>query len=213
MLEHLAAFYGVERQVVQAADATANPPIPLILEDDERLRARAQLAPESFTTAGSEGSYRFWALAASSEVKDVAVQEGDPGDVILTILSTDGSGISGQPLLDLVFDEVYPRRPLTDRVTVQSATILEYQVPAVLTLYDGPDAEVVRTASQNAAQAYVDGNHKLGHDITIAGLHAALYVPGVQNVDLGTFAADLIIGPTEVGFCTLLTVTVGGRDV
>ena len=73
-LEHLAAFFGVMRAVVQVADPSVVPPIVEILEDDERfVRRRTQLALESFTTAGPRGSYQFWGLTASALVKDVSV--------------------------------------------------------------------------------------------------------------------------------------------
>ena len=213
ILDHLAAFYNVARQVVQPADDSVTPPIEEILEDDDRLRRRVQLAPESFTTAGSEGSYIFWALAASGQIKDVSVISPAPKEVVITVLSRDGDGDPTQELLDAVDAESQSRRPLTDLVVVQKPTIIPYQVHAVLTLYHGPDTEVVRQASESALRAYVENHHKLGHDITIAGLHAALWQEGVQNIDLTNFEADLIVPSSAAAFCTALTVHVGGRNV
>ncbi|MDK7816512.1 baseplate J/gp47 family protein, partial [Escherichia coli] len=42
-------------------------------EDDDRLRERIRLAPESFTTAGSRGAYRFHAMQAHPNSVEVAV--------------------------------------------------------------------------------------------------------------------------------------------
>ena len=42
-------------------------------EDDDRLRERIRLAPESFTNAGSRGAYRFHAMQAHPNIVDVAV--------------------------------------------------------------------------------------------------------------------------------------------
>ncbi|PNM14981.1 phage tail protein [Yersinia enterocolitica] len=39
-------------------------------------------------------------------------------------------------------------RPVVDRVTVQSAAIVDYQIDAVIYIYPGPEAEPVRAASQ-----------------------------------------------------------------
>ena len=213
MLEHFAALYGVARQVVQEADDTVSPPVEEILEGDDRLRRRVQLSPEGFTTAGSEGSYIFWALSASAEVKDVAISSPSPKHVTIAVLSREGDGTPGQELLDQVDAETQPRRPLTDLVEVEPADVTTYEVHAVLTLFHGPDAEVVRAAAETALRAYVDEHHQLGHDITIAGLHAALWQSGVQNIDLGAFTDDLIVAPNQAAHCTSLTVTVGGRDV
>lgn len=214
-LDHLVAFYGVERLVLQEADATAVPPIPEVLENDNRFRARAQLALEGFTTAGPMGSYVFWGLSASASVKDIGVESPSPGQVLITVLSTDGDGTPNAALLDTVDatlndDNV---RPLTDQVVVQAASIVAYDLDATLTLYEGPDAEVVRAAADDAVTAYVAAHHLLGHDITISGLHAALHQPGVQNVTLASPAADIVIATSEAAHCETITVTVGGRDV
>lgn len=68
--------------------------VPLVRADgetDESFRARVQLAPEAFSVAGPAGAYVFWAKAASS-IADVSVQRPRPGDVLVTVLSTEGDG-------------------------------------------------------------------------------------------------------------------------
>lgn len=214
VLDHLAAFYGVSRLVIQEADATANPPLEEVLEDDERLRARVQLAPEGFTTAGSIGSYTFWALSASADVKDVAILETDtPVEVRVVVLGVDGSGIPDAELLTLVDATTQPRRPLTDFVMVEPATVQEFSVEATLTLYEGPDATLVIDAARNAVEAFVAEHHRLGHDITVSGLHAAMHQAGVQNVRLAQPAANLVIPADTAAYCTGITLHLGGRDV
>lgn len=214
VLDHLAAFYGVERQVVQEADDAASPPIEEVLEEDDRLRARVQLAPEGFTTAGSLGSYTYWALSASAQVKGVSIlQTETPGEVRIIVLSTQGDGVPDAELIEAVYESVEPRRPLCDHVHCEAAKIQAYSVEAELTLYDGPDAEIVRQTSQAALEAFVTEHHQLGNDITIAGLYAALYGEGVQNVTLSAPVATLEIDDDTAAFCTGITVTIRGRDV
>jgi phage-related baseplate assembly protein len=214
MLDHLAAFYGVSRQVIQEADASVSPPVPEVLEDDERLRARVQLAPEGFTTAGSIGSYTFWALSASPLIKDVAILEtATPGEVRVVVLGVEGDGSPNAALLTAVDETTQPRRPLTDHVMVEAATVQAFTVEAELTLYNGPDAEVVRQAALTAAQVFVDEHQRLGHDITISGLHAALHQPGVQNVTLLAPSASLIVARDAAAHCTSISVSVEARDV
>lgn len=214
VLDHLASFYGVARQVIQEADASVSPPVEELLEDDARLRSRVQLAPEGFTTAGSLGSYTFWALSSSPLVKDVAILEtATPGEVRIIVLSTKGDGEPDDELLAQVYETTEPRRPLTDNALVEAATVQDYTVTAELILYDGPDAELVRAASLSSVQAFVNEHHRLGHDITIAGLHAALYREGVQDINITAPAATLVIDSDTAAHCTQVTVTVGGRDV
>lgn len=214
-LDGLAAFWGVERLIVQEADTSVTPPIAEILESDDAFRARVQLSLEGHSTAGSRGAYIFWALSASGEVKDVRVASPTLGDVVVTVLAHDGDGTPSAPLLSTVETALNDEdvRPLTDRVTVQAADILPYQVEAVLTLYDGPDQSVVVAAAEAAIDDYVVKNHRLGHDITISGLHAALHQAGVQKVDLTQPASHIEVAEHQAAFCTAVTLTVGGRDV
>lgn len=216
-LDGLAAFWGVERLIVQEADATVNPPIAEIKESDEAFRSRIQLSLEGHTTAGPRGSYIFWALSASGEVKDTSVESPEPGQVVVTVLSHEGDGSPSSGLLNTVNTALNAEdvRPLTDQVTVQSATIIPYEVEASLILYEGPDASAVEAAASAALETYIDTHHRLGHDITVSGLHAALHQPGVQNVRLTKPIADIVVASHEAAFCATdaLAISIGGRDV
>lgn len=216
VLDHLAAFYGVERLVIQEADASVSPPIEELLEDDARLRARVQLAPEAVTTAGSIGSYTFWALSASTLVKDVAIfDETPPGEVHVVVLSTEEDGAPDQALIDLVNDALSADdvRPLSDTVIVSAASIITYEIEATLTYYPGPDSQVILDAAQEAVERYVSEHHRLGHDITLSGIYAALHQEGVQNVQLTSPASDLILSDAQAAHCTGISINEGGRNV
>lgn len=213
-LDNIAANFNVERLVVDAGDPEAVPPVPPTYESDDNLRERVLLAFEALNTAGSSDAYRYHARSASGEVKDVSVTSPAPCEVVVTVLSTDSNGAPSPELLALVeaalSDE--DKRPLTDQVTVQEPTVVEYVVDAELTFFPGPDAETVRQASEDAVTAFVAEMHRLGRDITLDGLYAALRQPGVQKVTLNSPAASLVIQPTEVAWCTGITVAAGGVD-
>ena len=168
-LDGLAAFWGVQRLVIQPADPEATPPVPEILESDTDFRRRVQLSLEGHSTAGPRGAYIFWALSADPDVKDASVDSPAPGTVVVTVLSRTGDGTAGAGLLaevdaGLNDDDV---RPLTDQVTVQAPTILAYQVTAELTLLQGPDeAEVLAAAEAAVALAIVLNVFHLFHSIT-----------------------------------------------
>ncbi len=59
-------------------------------------------------------------------------------------------------------------------------------------------------------EAWVDANRRIGRDITRAGIIAALFVGGVQNVDLIEPAADIPMDDTQAGHCTGITLTWAG---
>jgi phage-related baseplate assembly protein len=213
-LDHLCVLFGVSRLVVQAGVPDAIPPVLEILESDARLRTRCQIALEGFTTAGSRGSYLFWALTSSGEVKHASVVSDNPGEVLVSVLSVNGDGSADAGMLAVVSAQLNAEevRPLSDLVLVQSASILQYTVAASLTLFDGPDTALVVDAANTAVAEYVDQNHRLGRDITLSGIYAALHQPGVQNVELTSPMADIVVASSEAAFCTDIVVAFGGRD-
>lgn len=216
-LDNLAAFWGVERLIVQAADETVTPPIAEITESDEALRQRTQLSLEAHTTAGSRGSYMFWALTASGSVRDAAIENMGNGEIRVTVLAQGGDGTPDAALLQTVASALDDEtvRPLSDQVSVAAPTVLPFTVTAELTLYDGPEASMVLAAAQAELDLYLNARFRLGHDVTRSGLFAALHREGVQNVVLTDPAADLVIAANEVAYCApeAVTLTIGGRDV
>lgn len=203
-LDNLGALLGVSRQ--SAGD---------ILEIDNDFRTRIQLALEGFSTAGPVGAYVFWGLSADPDVKDVAVTSPAPGQVEITVLSRIADGSPTEELIAVVAtklgaDDV---RPLTDEVLVRGATITAYTVEAELMLYGGPDSDVVMAAAETAVETYVENRHRLGHDVTVSGLHAALHQAGVQNVTLTAPTSDIVIAPGAAAHCTSIAIAFGGRDV
>lgn len=99
------------------------------IESDDRYRDRIRLSPHSYSTAGPEGAYEYWAKSADATISDVSIDSPSPGVVKITVLQ-DGGLIPTQPLLDKVFAEVSPknRRPLTDNVVVSAPTTVSYDV-------------------------------------------------------------------------------------
>ncbi|WP_142847081.1 baseplate J/gp47 family protein [Telmatospirillum sp. J64-1] len=212
-LDHLAAWpYPVQRQVVDPGDPHAIPPRPPVMESDERFKQRIMLAPESLSVAGPDGAYISHALDASPQVKDVAVESPAPVEVVVTILSIEGKGIPSPELLTVVEAALQGKkvRPLTDRVTVQAAEIVEYDLVARIDLYPGPDAEVVLAASRKQAQAYVQDHHRLGDPHTDSGLKAALTVPGVKRVILDSPQADINPASHQAVWCNSISISLNG---
>lgn len=213
-LDHLAALYGISRLLVDPGNPEAIPPVPHIFESDAALRRRVQMAPKGWTSAGSVGAYRYHAISSDPKVLDVSVQSPSPGEVLVTVLSTQGDGAPDTALLDAVEAALSDEkvRPLCDGVSVQGAQIVPYVIEAALTLYHGPDEEAVRLEAQAAAQTYAAETHRLGRDVTLSGLYAALHRPGVQKVRLISPAAGLDMAPHQASWCNSLSVTVEGRD-
>ncbi len=212
-LDQIGANYSVERLVLSPGDSTAMPPVPAVYESDADFRRRIQLSPEGYTTAGSEGSYIFHGLSAAAAVRDVSAISPTPGVVTIYVLSRDGDGTASESLLSAVAKTLNGEsvRPMTDQVLVQSVAIVPYSITAELVMYPGPDADVVRDAAQAAVTAYTEEQRRIGFDITLSGLYAALHRPGVQRVNLSSPANNLVIGEGEAAWCESITVTAAGQ--
>lgn len=213
-LDNIGALFGVSRLEVTPADPDATPPTAAAFESDSDFRYRIQLSLEGLSTAGPEGAYIFHALSANGLVLDASAISPDPGEVVVSVLSRMGDGTASAELLATVDTKLSAEdvRPLTDYVQVQGATIIPYQVNATLYFYAGPDRTVVMATAQAAIEAYTEAQHRLGLDVTLSGIYAALHQPGVQRVELAAPLASLTINRQSASYCTAINLTDGGLD-
>ena len=129
----------------------------------------------------------------------------------LAALAKEG-GAASPELIDAVEATLSAERvrPMTDRVTVLSASIVNYTISAQLVMYPGPAPEVVQQAALAAVTAYAEAQRRIGYDVTLSGLYAALHQPDVQSVTLTAPASSLVVADGQARFCTAITVTVAG---
>jgi len=213
-LDNLAANFDVERLVVSPGDPAARPPVPATYESDEDLRLRAQRAWEGLSVAGPRGAYEYEALSADGRVSDARATTPSPAYVTVTLLSKEGDGTASQDIIDKVGLALSAEdvRPLGDRLTVQSVTIVNYQVSATLYVYPGPAQEPILAAATASLNTYIGTQRRIGRDIRISAIHAALHVEGVQRVELAAPASDVVLSETEAAYCTATSVVIGGSD-
>lgn len=211
-LDQVGANFSVKRLVIDPGNPDAVPPVAAIYESNDDFRARIQLSFEGYTTAGSKGSYIFHGLGADGDVKDIDAVSPTPGNVTVYVLSRTGDGTASTELIEAVEStlDATDVRPMTDNVTVQSAAIVNYSVTAQLVVLPGPDSSVVRQAAIDAMTAYAEAQRKIGYDITLSGVYAALHQPGVQRVNLTAPTGNIVIGEGQASYCTAITVTVAG---
>lgn len=213
-LDQLAANNNVERLTVTPADDTQIPPVAAEMESDSDLRQRIPAAFEGMSVAGPTGAYEFHAMSADGRVADASAISPLPAEVTISILSREGSGIADEDLLRTVSDALNDEnvRPVGDRVTVQSARIMDYAVEAVLYVYPGPATEPVLAAAKVQLTSYINEQRRLGRDIRRSAIYAALHVNGVQRVELIQPAADVVLDKTQAANCTGVMGVIGGTD-
>lgn len=199
-LDHLGALFATARQAG---------------ETDDRFRRRIQLAPEAFSVAGPEGAYQYHALTVAPWSRDVSAVSRRPGVVRVTMLKEGNDPMPSLAEREAVWlhlrDDAI--RPLTDVVEVMAPTIRRTRIVAKLTLYPGPDGEVVRQRALAAVIAWVEKNCMLGMNLRRSALYAALHQEGVHSVDLVSPVEDLVLDVTEVYAADAIEVSVSSiRD-
>lgn len=211
-LDHLGANVNLKRLVIQAEDLLAVPPVPEVREEDDPFRERIQLAYEGLTTAGPRNSYILHARNASGLVADATAESPAPCNVTVTVLSSEGKGVASPELLATVRaalndDDV---RPVGDRVTVQSAQIIDYRIDAILHMAGaGPEVDASLAEANNRLAAWINPRKRLGVEVARSAVDAQLHIAGVSRVELIGWI-DLAPTKAQAAFCTGFTVNLAG---
>ncbi|NIE70336.1 baseplate assembly protein [Pantoea sp. Acro-807] len=213
-LDQLGANNGVERLTITPADSTTIPLTAAVMESNDDYRARIAAAFEGLSVAGPTGAYEYHARSADGRVADASAISPSPAVVTVTVLAREGDGTAAADLLAVVDKALNDEnvRPVADRVNVRSADIVNYAIEAEIFIYPGPEAEPVRAASEAKLATYVTAQKRLGRDIRLSALYAAIHVEGVQRVNLIQPVADVVLDKTQAAYCTGYTLSVGGSD-
>lgn len=184
------------------------------MESDTALRLRAQSAFDGLSVAGPTGAYEYFARSASGQVADARATSPAPAEVVVAVLSTEGDGTATEALLTTVRNALNAEdvRPVGDRLTVQSAEIIRYQIDARLYFYPGPESEPILNAARNNLEAWLAEQGKIGRDVALSAIMAALHVQGVQRVELTSPAQNIVISDVQSAYCTSFSVSTGGTN-
>ncbi len=165
-LDHIGiTYYRTPRRVITPAAGS----VAAVMEDDETYRQRLAIAPESWSTAGPVGAWVFYGLSASGGVLDLAVYSEDEGvtlapNVRIVVLVRDGyDPASVAAAVHAALNN--PRiRPFNDRVTVELATALPFDITVNLTLRPGASAALVVDEARSRLTRYCQGRRRYAGD-------------------------------------------------
>lgn len=185
------------------------------IESDDSLRERIQLAPESYSCAGSKGSYIFHAKSTSALISDVAVDSPEPGKVNIYVLLKGGQ-VPGDEILNAVADKLSADtvRPLTDLVTVLPAQVVNYSVDASfwISREDITNAAQIILEAERAVNEYVEWQQsRLGLDIIPSKLIEKLMAAGVRRVEIRS-PSYTVLNAHEVAVPSSVNVTFAGLE-
>lgn len=187
---------------------------------DDEFYELMRASMDAYSCAGAKGSYEYFAKQVSTEIRDVIANSPTPGVVKLYVLMDDGTlateEIKAKVLAACNADEV---RPLTDRVFVEDAEPVEYNID--FTYYtktgSGRPAAEIREAVDSAVQEYVRWqNTKLGRDINPSVLISMLMGTGIKRVELRepvfTVLRDDSLSVPQVGQIREIKIVSGGYE-
>lgn len=184
-------------------------------EGDESLRARIQLSPESFSTAGPRLAYVYWAKSAHPDIADVSVTSPTPGVVDVRVLMTGGAAPSPE-IVALVEETLTDerRRPLTDNVVVDApgAVVYDLDVTWYLRAEDATLAAQIQEAVTAAVNGFVDWQGgTIGRDVNPSELVKRIVAAGAKRAVV-TAPAFAAVGDTEVAVLGTLSLSYGGTE-
>ena len=160
--------------------------------------------------AGPKASYEFHARSSDGQVKDASATSPAPAHVIVTVLANNATGIADAALLATVARALNAEdvRPLGDRLTVQAAQVIDYQIEATLFIGVGPEVPILLDAARANAVRVSQPRRPLGHSIYRSACSAAVHVEGVRKVVLASPAADIELDATQAARCTSINLNV-----
>jgi phage-related baseplate assembly protein len=214
-LDQVGANFNVTRLVIQPADNTKTPPTAAVMESDDAFRERIQLAFDTLSVAGPEAAYKKFARDADGRVGDVSVVSPQPAYITLTLLQADSlNGAASPELIQIVEDAVNAEdvRPIGDRVTVQSAEIINYQIEANLYIGKDPEAATLLAQAIQQVTAYATKQKRLGRSIRLSAIYAALHINGVNRVELISPTTDVVLTLAQASYCSNISVMIGGIE-
>ncbi|EHT1074220.1 baseplate J/gp47 family protein [Acinetobacter baumannii] len=205
------ANFDVSRLIISPANNAVVPPTPAVYEGDEDFRYRIQKKLDALSTAGPESSYEYHTLSADGRVADVKCSSPAPAHALLTILQRDTeNNASTEELNNIVKNYVSAekKRPTGDRVIVQSAEIINYEIEAVLVTKNVPETDSVLAAAQANALAYTKEPKRIGKGVFFSDLYSILKVSGVERVELVSPTAEIHLTNFQAASCTAIKLSV-----
>lgn len=185
------------------------------LEDLENYRGRIFSAPDSFSVAGPNSAYKFWAKSTNALISDVSVFSPSPGVVELIPLLINGE-IPSSDILQAVYDycSADDKRPLTDNVEVKAPSVKNYNIDIVYYISNEnlSNAKTISNKVNETIESYILWQkEKLGRDVNPSKLTEILMKTGIKRVEILEPAFDTL-NYYEVALCENTNINFGGVE-
>lgn len=184
-------------------------------ESDESLTRKIYLKPESFSVAGPEGAYIFFAKEFSQSIIDIVPTTPSPGVVDIRFILENGE-IPDQAIIDSLEEYLddKKKRPLTDNLQVGAPVQVMYDID--LTYYISSEDEDIAQNIQDAVDQAIENYQlwqktKIGRDINPDELNRKIKKAGAKRSVI-TSPVFNQVQKTEVAAAANITVNYGGLE-
>lgn len=157
-------------------------------EEDTAYYNRMRESEESYTTAGSKGSYIYHAKSVSAQISDVSAESPEPGIAEIRIMLHNGQ-LPDKELLDKVevhlsADDI---RPMTEKVIVAAPDTVEFDINIRYFISKEKETSTndIKQAVMLAVENYISWQtSKMGRDINPSYFNALLMESGIKRVEI-----------------------------
>lgn len=183
------------------------------VENDADLTKRIYLYPASYSTAGAEAAYEYWAKTYRADVSDVKAYSPAAGEV--TVLFLLDAGLPGESDIAGMNEHLSAKtvRPLTDRVTVQAPNIVSYNINLAyyIDATNSAQAATIQTKVAAAIAEYKTWQQAIGRDINPSQLIRKIMDAGAKRVEV-TSPAYTPVDAASVAVLGTETVSYAGLE-
>lgn len=174
-------------------------------ESDDSFKERILLSLSDKSTAGSEETYKSYALKADERIEDVKVINGGPGVVNVYYFSENSDEVMHNRIVSILNKKDV--RPITDLVIVQEAVEVDFTITADLKIYENQETAHIYTNAINSLNKGLQTLKKIGVKVTISEINDFLRVPGVKEVVISFPTGNINIQNNEIGVCIAKNIT------
>lgn len=157
-------------------------------EEDAEYYYRMRESMESFSTAGPENGYIYFAKSVSTAISDIAATSPEAGVVDVRVLLKDGQEAT-ETILQQIEEKLNAKdvRPMTDIVTVSvpDKDIFNVDLTYYIEKNTQASSTIIAQEANAAVEKYIEWQtEKMGRDINPSKLVELMMEAGIKRVDV-----------------------------
>nr|BDD47400.1 baseplate protein [bacterium] len=177
-------------------------------EEDDHYRERIKLRPESYSTAGTAGAYKYWVKTAHQDIVDIEITSPAPCEVLIHPLLKDMHLVTDEKWNNIVDTvklvlEDEKIKPIGDKVMIKKPEQVDFSIKADIQLYNNGNPEIVIKEIGEKISSYIaELRSKLGADIILTHIISIINnIPGVYDVKLLSPQSNSVLEKNQWANC------------